>query len=231
MHDATGPSNWGQMEAIIDYWTSDDAVALIQRHQAHLLVNIANEAGPDRSEDYDGYEAVYADAITRMRTAGIRVPLIIDASGWGRDHQVLFDKGPALIQADPDHSVILSAHLYDVLTQPELAALMQAAVDADLPFMVGEFANRSPANGCGPDLDYLDIIAEANARDIGWMPWSWGDDDDGTWWNDDCWEFDMTRTFAFSSLERWGLEVAVTDANSMQNTAVRPYSMVNGVCR
>jgi mannan endo-1,4-beta-mannosidase len=61
---------------------------------------------------------------------------------------------------------------------------------------------------------------------IGWLAWSWGDDNASTAWNTDCSEFDMTRTFAFSTLERWGLEVAVTDANSIMKTAIRAKGLV-----
>jgi len=230
MHDATGPSNWGNMDAIVAYWTSDEAVAMIQRHEAHMLINIANEAGPNRGQDYDGFEAVYRDAIAAIRGAGIRVPLVIDASGWGRDYQVLLDRGPALAEADPLHSLIFSPHLYDPMTRAEIGAMLQQTVELGLPFIVGEFANRSPANGCGPALDYLGIIAEANDHDIGWLPWSWGDNSADGWWNGDCWEFDMTRTFSYDSLERWGLEVAVTDPNSIENTAIRPRSLTEGTC-
>jgi mannan endo-1,4-beta-mannosidase len=144
---------------------------------------------------------------------------------------VLLDRGPALLANDPEHNLVFSAHLYDALSRQQIADLMQKAVDLELPFIVGEFANRSPANGCGANIDYLGIVAEAHARDIGWIAWSWGDDNDSSWWNGDCWEFDMTRTFAFDSLERWGKEVAVTDANSLANTAKRPASMRTGSCQ
>jgi len=230
MHDATGPGNWGNMGAIVDYWTAADAVALIQRHEQYLLVNIANEAGPARGQGYADFASVYGDAIGRMRAAGIRVPLVIDASGWGRDYQVLFDEGPTLLDGDPEHNLIFSAHLYDPMSRDQIAGVLQTAVDAELPFIVGEFANRSPAGSCGGALDYVAIISEANAREIGWLPWSWGNNDTNTWWNGDCWEFDMTRTFSYDSLERWGLEVAVTNEDSIHNTAVRPQSMVTGSC-
>ena len=46
MHDATGPSSWGNMADIVSYWTSSDAVALVKKYEQHLIINIANEAGP-----------------------------------------------------------------------------------------------------------------------------------------------------------------------------------------
>jgi hypothetical protein len=40
----------------------------------------------------------------------------------------------------------------------------------------------------------------------------------------------MTRTFSYDTLERWGREVAVTDANSLRNKSVRPASFASGAC-
>ena len=230
MHDATGPSAWGNMGAIVSYWTSSAAVALIQKYRSRILVNIANEAGPNGGQGYDDFERVYRNAITSLRNAGIEVPLVIDASGWGRDYEVLLQRGPALITHDPRHNLVLSAHLYDVMSRQQIAAVYQRSVDANLPFIVGEFAHRAPAGTCGPALDYLALIGEAETRGIGWLAWSWGDNDPMTWWNGDCSEFDMTRTFSYDTLERWGREVAVTDANSLRNKSVRPPSFASGAC-
>jgi hypothetical protein len=40
--------------------------------------------------------------------------------------------------------------------------------------------------------------------------------------NADCAQMDMTKTTAFETLFDWGLEIAITDSNSIKNTAVRP---------
>jgi hypothetical protein len=40
----------------------------------------------------------------------------------------------------------------------------------------------------------------------------------------------MTRTFSYDTLEGWGREVAVTDANSIKNTAQRPASLSSTTC-
>jgi mannan endo-1,4-beta-mannosidase len=230
MHDATGPGAWGQMSKIVSYWTSSAAVALIRKHQAWLIANIANEAGPDAGQDYAGFEATYREAITALRKAGIKIPLMIDASGWGRDVQVLLARGPALVEHDPEHNLILSGHLYDVLSRSQIASIYQQFRTLQLPFLVGEFANRSPVGTCGGAIDYRAIIGEAATSGIGWLAWSWGNDDPNTAWNTDCGEFDMARTFSFDSLEGWGREVAVTDTNSLQNTSTRPVSLTTGRC-
>lgn len=223
MHDATGPANWGQLAHIIDYWTSKEAVNFVAKHQKNFILNIANEAGPKKGDGFDDFELKYKDAISRIREAGILVPLMIDASSFGREQNVLFAKGKALLDHDPLHNVLFSWHAYDALDKAALTNVLEKAVDMELPFVVGEFANRSPTgSGCGSPLQYLHLIHEANRLDVGWLAWSWGLNPADQYANADCWEFDMSDTLAYSTLERWGLEVAVTDKDSLQNTALRP---------
>lgn len=224
MHDST--CTW-KLEGIVDYWTRPESVAFIEKHQEHLLVNIANEASPPSGEVFRN---TYEDIVGQMREAGIHTPIVIDAGQCGRDYPVLFDHGPALLEADPDHNLIFSAHLYDPMDAQGLASVFQTSIDLELPFIVGELANKSPP-GCGASLNYGPMIEEAEELGIGWLAWSWGDNDPDTWWNGDCWEFDMTRTFSFSSLERWGKEVAIDHPASIRNTSVRPQSLLTGTCR
>lgn len=225
MHDST--CEWN-LDEIVDYWTSDEAVELITKYQSQLIVNIANE--PSAPSD-SAFRSKYSEVVRTLRDAGIHVPLMIDGSRCGRDYDVLLSQGPAVLQADPDHNVIFSAHLYDPLSAAELAGVYRSFQDASLTFVVGEFANKSPP-GCGAPLDYEALIAEAEKHAIGWLAWSWGDDNPSSDWNTDCGEFDMASTFAFDSLRSWGREVAVTLPDSIMNTAVRPHSLTNaGACR
>lgn len=224
MHDST--CEWS-LDPIVEYWTSDDAVALIKRFEKHLIVNIANEASASSGS---AFRSEYSAIVRAMREAGIHVPLMIDGSRCGRDYEVLLSQGKALLDADPDHNLIFSAHLYDPMSSSALGSLYEDFADAKLAFVVGEFANRSPP-GCGAALSYGALIEQAEAHGVGWLAWSWGNDDPGSAWNTDCAEFDMTRTFAFDSLEGWGEEVAVSHPASIKNTSKRPASLVSGACR
>lgn len=224
MHDST--CEWS-LDPIVDYWTSDEALALIKRFERHLIVNIANEASASSSS---AFRTTYSAIVATMRDAGIHVPLMIDGSRCGRDHEVLLSQGKALLDADPDHNLIFSAHLYDPMAASELRSVYEAFARAKLPFIVGEFANKSPP-GCGAALNYRALIEEAQQHGVGWLAWSWGNDDPAASWNTDCAEFDMTRTFAFDSLEGWGEEVAVSHPASIQNTSARPRSLTRGACR
>lgn len=221
MHDSTCAWN---VNPIIDQWLKPEAVALIKKHEKHLIVNIANEASPPNAEEF---AKVYKSAISRMRAAGIHVPLVIDGGRCGRDFDVLFNKGKELLDADPDHNLIFSAHIYDPLTPAQMAAMFAKARMLQLPFILGEFANREPP-GCGKNIDYATLITEANKSGIGWLAWSWGDNDANKAFNTDCGEFDMTKTFAFDSLEGWGKDVSVNHAASIQKTSKRPYSLTHG---
>lgn len=220
LHDST--CKW-ELGSLVDYWTSDEAVALIERHQQHLLVNIANEASPP---DGSAFKQGYIDAVKRMREAGIHVPLVIDGGSCGRNYQMLIDNGPAVLAADPDHNLIFSSHLYDPMTKDDFGALFDRVNELELPFIVGEFANREPP-GCGTQLDYKSLISEAQRTDIGWLAWSWGDDDPSTDWNADCGEFDMTSTFSYDTLRSWGKEVASELDDSIESTAIRPYALTH----
>ncbi|MET0283773.1 MAG: cellulase family glycosylhydrolase [Polyangiales bacterium] len=221
LHDSTG--RW-ELERLVAWWTEPATLALIARHERNLLVNIANEASaPDDAAFVEGYRR----AIRRLREAGIRVPLVIDAGLVGRDYEQLLRHGDALLAADPLHNIIVSAHLYDALPRSAYASLFARARRLSAPFIVGEFANRVPP-GCGELIDYAALLDEAQRANIGWLAWSWGDRYLPTVFNADCDQFDMTTRFAYDSLFGWGHEVAVSLPASIQNTARRPYSLRHG---
>lgn len=223
MHDST--CQWS-LDPVIDAWTDPLAVKMIQRFESRLIVNIANEAS---APDLTSYISGYKIAIDRLRKAGIHVPLMIDASGCGRDYDMLREAAPKLLEADPEHNLLFSAHLYNPLSAADLGKAFDAFVSAKLAFVVGEFANRQPP-GCGVPLQYASLIEEADKRSIGWFAWSWGDNDPASSWNSDCAEFDMSQTFAFDSLQGWGKEVAVSLPGSLQKSAKRPQSLTLGYC-
>jgi mannan endo-1,4-beta-mannosidase len=210
LHDATGELSG--VSACVDWWVRNDVVQMIQRYEERMVLNIANEAGDDAVTEQQ-FVSTYSSAITRMRNAGINVPLIIDASSWGQDIDMLQAAGPALVDADPDGNVMFSVHMWwgDPAGDRVRTELQQSA-DEGLPLIVGEFA-LSAFSGCGDNpFAYRVLLSEAERLQIGWLAWSWGGVD-----NADCAPtFDMTTNGTFGSWENaWGEEVAVTDANSI----------------
>ena len=219
MHDATG--NWGMLDRVVNYWVRPDVVDLIRKHEKYLLVNIANEAGQDVPDEV--FRDKYIEIIQRMRRAGIRVPLIVDASGWGRDHEQLLAVGPEIVAADSLQNTMMSVHWWHSdNNKARITNALERSVELNLPFLVGEFAHAEV--GCRGRIAYEHILAEAQRLDIGWLAWSWGPG------NSDCAAMDMTEDGKFETLHDWGLQVAVTDPNSIQNTSKRPGFIENGTC-
>lgn len=220
-HGATG--DLSAVPAVVDYWTRDDVVAVLKKHERNLLLNIANEAG-DRETAAD-FDATYRTAITRIRDTGVTLPLVIDAPQWGQDIDMLQAAGPGLIEHDPLHNLLFSVHMW--WSDPEgrrVVSELQQSVDAGLPLMVGEFAQHA-VTGCDDSpFAYSVLLAEAQKHRIGWLAWSWGSVVNG-----DCstqGSFDMTVGGTFGNWkEPWGEAVALSDPNSIQNTAARPASM------
>jgi mannan endo-1,4-beta-mannosidase len=227
-HDATG--DWSKLGAVVDYWCRLDIVDVIQKHEEYLLLNIANECG-DYNVSNTAFKTGYEAAIIKMREAGIHVPLVIDGSDWGKNIHILQSQGPALIQADPDHNLIFSIHMWWPkmygFKESDIANELAQSVLMNLPLIVGEF---SQMHGSCTDktitdqnsISYLTIIKQCYFNEIGWIAWSWFGNCNPFW--------DMSSNGTFDSLYDWGLEVAVTDPYSIQNTSVRPYFIVNGAC-
>ena len=215
LHDATG--DWSKLSSLVDYWVRPDIVAVLQKHQEYILINIGNEVGQTVS-DAD-YIAGYTTAATRMRAAGIHVPLVIDASGYGQNINGLQADGPTLTQNDPDHNLMFSIHMWWPYewghTDQEVIDEIAQSVAMNLPLIIGEFGNEWDETAQGA-IPYKIIIREAHLNQIGYLPWSWGPG------NNPQAFLDMTTDQTYATLHGWGLEVAVTDPNSIKNIAVRP---------
>ncbi|MFZ6028580.1 MAG: discoidin domain-containing protein [Chloroflexota bacterium] len=215
LHDATG--DWSKLPSLVDYWTRSDIVAVLQKHQEYLLVNIGNEVGQNVSQA--DFLAGYTTAVTRMRNAGIHVPLVIDGAGWGKDIDILQATGPTLIQNDPDHNLMFSVHMWWPymwgFTDQRVIDEIAQSVNMNLPLMIGEFGHQWDTSS-GGKIPYKLIIQQAHLNEIGYFPWSWGPG------NTPQTFLDMTTDGTYNTLHGWGLEVAVTDPHSIKNIAVRP---------
>jgi mannan endo-1,4-beta-mannosidase len=223
-HDATG--NWQMLDSITNYWTRPDIISIVKKHEAYLLLNIANEAGNWDLPD-SVFRSGYEKHIKKIRAAGIHVPLFIDASDWGKRIDVLQSEGPYLIEADPDKNIMFSIHMWWPkmwgYTDSSIIAEIHESVEMRLPLIVGEFGNKWEDKE-GGDIPYKLIIKQCHLNEIGWIAWSWGPK------NYPQTFLDMTKDGMFNTLHDWGLEVAITDSFSIKNTSVRPKFIVEKKC-
>lgn len=217
LHGATG--DFEKLQSQVDYWVRPDVVEVLKKHEPHLLLNIANECGGHEVTAPEFLEG-YQKAILRIRETGLKCPLVIDASGWGQDLDILLETGPTLLEYDTEGNLLFSVHIWwpaDDGSTNRIKKELQKAVDMDLPLIVGEFAPMGV--GCKEWIDYNTIMNECQKHKIGWLAWSWGDVPNG-----DCSLMDMTRgekRGTYEGLVDWGLEIAVTHPQSIQKTSIR----------
>jgi mannan endo-1,4-beta-mannosidase len=225
LHDATG--DWSRLNDLMNYWTRPQIVDIIAGRQDALLVNIGNEVGDDQVKSgkfIDGYRS----AVQQLRCAGIRTPLVIDAPDFGKDLDVLNASASTLLDADPDHNLIFSVHLYwgiaDGADAQFISDKLDEAASLNYPLIVGEFSKFGAYNGndsvCaeGGRIDYQAIIKKTAELDIGWYAWEWGP---GNGFGDpQCDVMDMTPDRLFRNLKPgWATEVATTSPFSIKETS------------
>ena len=224
LHDATG--NLAMVPQMVDWWVRPDIVDVLKKHRRYVIINIANEASGDCSGNVSNFVSTYTTAIQRIRNAGLMMPLLIDGPCWAHDTTGLRNAASSLYSADPNRNLIFSNHFYGkdqsggLISfdgqQAHLQTEIAAWVATGLPFLWGEFSNYNPP------IDYLSLINLSNASEIGWLAWSWHGNTESI--------LDMSNNATYNGLYNWGLEVAVTDADSIKNTAVRPASLSNMGC-
>lgn len=234
--DATG--DWSKLGLLVDYWTRPDVVAVIKKHQEYLLLNIANEAG-DEKVTFEQFKSGYTSAITRIRNAGIRVPLIIDAADFGKEMDYFFCKKPGKLNTnardlmDLDHrltggdaNLVFSLHAYwdgftpDGIPAPKyLAQKIDEIVSLNIPFVIGEFTGKSL--GCTDDSPYLTVLEKCHEHEIGWMAWEWGPGNEHG--DSPCAAMNMTTDGKYATIQNgWAKTVAIDHRFSIKNTAVTP---------
>jgi mannan endo-1,4-beta-mannosidase len=229
LHDATG--DFSKMPVIDAYWSNPSTLAVLRQFESHVIVNLANEAGDYNVSD-STFTSTYTAMIAKLRNAGLRMPFMVDAAGWGRNVEQLLRVAPAIQAADPLKNVLFSWHQYDVGTdQPaRVANSFSAAVSQKIPLLVGEFGPVS-AGACGQNVDYRTVISQAQSHGLGYMAWSWDN------FNGDCpaaggSAFDMVADGIHLSTLKPGYatEVVQTHAASIQNTSQRTAWQTNGTC-
>jgi len=218
LHDATG--DWSKLSTVVDAWVGTYLTTL-KKHEKYVIVNVGNEIGQTVTDA--NYQAGYNTAVQRMRRAGIRCPILIDASGYGQSYTSISNSANAIIAADSLSNVMFSVHMYWPLkwngTKAQVETKVRNALDdaiaKNIPLIVGEFAEAFTDAGvvaASDSIPFRTIIAECNKREIGWLPWSWDGNNPQT-------DLDMTTNSTYAGLQTWGLEIMVTDSASVQKTA------------
>ncbi|WP_344141363.1 cellulose binding domain-containing protein, partial [Polymorphospora rubra] len=172
----------------------------------HVVINIGNE--PIGNVNAAQWTAATAAAIGRMRDNGFAHLLMVDGPNWGQDwQQVMRNNAQTILDADEQHNTVLSIHMYAVYaTAASIVDYLDHFEANGWPLVIGEFGWRFNAG----EVDHETLLAEADARDLGYLGWSWSGNTDPI--------LDMATNFDPDRLTTWG-ERIFNGANGIRATA------------
>lgn len=172
---------------MIDFWTSPDVLTLLDKHKSHVWLNVANEYGPAMypadlgytlNPNYNAQVLVWAEhyknVIQSLRSAGIEVPIVVDAPNYSLDIQATLAHGADFVNADPLKRVILSNHAYWNESVANLQNIVNQLSALSFPVIFGEIGNVDAA--CGSITNYTSLIQQAENKNLGWLAWTWNRD-------------------------------------------------------
>jgi len=196
VHDTTGfgeQAGAASLDQAVSYWISQKSSLVGQEN--YVVINIGNE--PIGNNNAGQWTSATAGAVQRMRANGFEHLLMVDAPNWGQDWQnVMRDNAQTVWNADPRRNTVFSIHMYSVYnTAASITAYLDAFRSKGLPLVVGEFGWRF-ASG---EVDDQTVMAQAVARGIGYLGWSWAGNSDPI--------LDMTNNFNPSQLTTWGQRI------------------------
>jgi len=187
-HNATCDENPESVAAAVDFWLGPDKTWL-QTLERYVMLNITNEWGPNSTVWRDAYKT----AVARLRQAGVRNLLVIDAGGQcGQNAESIEQWGREIFDSDPEKNIVFSVHMYGFWVDPGASNVgawdgrQPYDIDGELgrldatglPIVVGEFSS-STFN----QVTYTTrtALAAFEKHGVGWLAWMWfNPDGDGT---------------------------------------------------
>lgn len=207
VHDTTGYGEEGaaaSLDEAVNYWISQKSALAGQEN--YVVINLGNE--PIGNTNAGQWTAATVGAIQKMRNNGFEHLLMVDGPNWGQDWQyVMRDNAQTILNADTRRNTVLSIHMYAVFaTASSIVDYLNRFRTNGWPLVIGEFGWRFAAG----EVDHETILAEANARGLGYLGWSWSGNTDPI--------LDMATGFDPSRLTTWG-ERIFNGANGIKATA------------
>ncbi|WP_439656953.1 cellulase family glycosylhydrolase [Lentzea sp. HUAS TT2] len=211
VHDTTGfgeQSGAASLDQAATYWIS--VADALKGQENYVVVNLGNEPFGNNASVSATWASATSSAISRLRGAGLQHLIMADAPMWGQDWgNIMRDNAASVFNADPLRNTVFSIHMYGVYdTAAEINAYFDAFRTAGLPLVVGEFGH----NHSDGDPDEATIMAQAQARGLGYLGWSWSGN------SSDVGYLDMTNSFNPASLTSWG-ERFLNGANGVRETS------------
>ncbi len=236
LHDFTCENNPSDLIAGSGWWTNNSVFPILTKYRHSIIVNIANEAlyvnwTGNQAAALTTYQNTYETIITNLRNVtGFNFPILIDAPDCGQNSDVFITSNTAtqLINIDPEHNLIFSAHAYWYgyanNDSTQMANKIDAVLAADIPFILGEIANlQDDQTMCQYTLNYQPLLRYCEANEVSWIAWSW--DHDG------CSERQMSTNGTYASLTAYGTDLINNPVYGLNtHPAAKSNYLVNGAC-
>lgn len=184
VHDGTGDDSIETLEKIADYWV--EMAAVFENTEDTVILNIANEwLGSYSAKKWkDGYCKV----IPKLRNAGIKNVIMVDAGGWGQNGASVKSYGVDVFESDELKNTMFSIHMYGTAGKNErtITRNLSGVMDQNLCVCVGEFG-YTHSDG---DVDEDFLMDYCCSNNIGYLPWSWKGNSGGVEYLDLATEWD-----------------------------------------
>ena len=233
LHDYTCDATIGDIETLSSWYTAPARVAIFHKYQSSLIINLANEAGyvnwaTDTYQAGQDYQNAYNQLIYELRQANIKVPFMVDAPDCGTSIDAFVNVAFPILTSDPIQNLIFSAHAYWFSyannDSGTIAHDINSAASYSLPLVIGEVANYQDDAGtyCTFSLNYSPVLRACLQQKLGWLVWSWD--------NDQCTGRQLSTNGSFDSLSVFGRDIINNSAYGLLNVAKRTKYLSNGGC-
>ncbi len=207
LHDATGDSTDTRLLELVDYYAQPEIKNMLDKYNKYLLVNIANEWGSHHVSGEYWYKS-YQKAVKKMRDAGYKYTLVIDACGWGQNMEPIFEYGPKLIEEDSLSNLLFSVHMYGSWNDStKIESSIKKAQKNKIPLIIGEFGYNynEGDNNLTCMVNHQTLMRVCQEVGYGYLPWSWtGNNEENSWLN-------MTDSDDWKTLTDWGKELIYSE--------------------
>lgn len=166
VHDGTGSDDVALLNKIADYWI--EMADIFKGTEDYCILNIANEWG----EKWDSklWRDAYCEVIPKIRKAGIKNTIMVDAMGWGQYGKSIREYGYDVFMSDPDLNTMFSIHMYGASGRNDITIKynLEGANNQNLCIVVGEFGYKHTDG----EVDEEFIMQYCVDNAIGYLPWS-----------------------------------------------------------
>ncbi len=207
VHDGCGMDKRSYLDNAVSYWIEMKDV--LTKYIDTAILNITNEwIGEWNAEAWrDGY----VEAIPKLREAGIKNTIMVDAAGWGQYGESIRKYGKDVFDSDPDKNTMFSIHMYGTAGKNErtITSNLKGVTDQGLCVVVGEFGY----NHSDGDVDEAYIMQYCVENDLGYLGWSWKGNGGGVEY------LDIAKDWSGNVLsDDWG-EILVNGDNGIKKTS------------